>query len=500
MDMRQLTHVSGLVFNQAQMIDPAAAEVIAGAVIRARSNRGETLKQEARELGLYAGDDDRGPNDFYMLPNGIGVIPIFGTLVHRHDWMTAISGMTSYTRIRDMAAAALRDDSVREILLHIDSPGGMVKGCFDTVDFLAEARERKPITAFADGQMTSAAYALGSAATRIISSDTSNIGSIGVLMMHVDRSAFLRDRGINVTYIKSGEDKDLGAENKPLSDEDRAKLQAHVDSVAERFFARVNANRQGLSVDTVRGLEAGVFLGAQAQEIGLIDEINSYQDTLSALTEQPYGSWHRAGAATMQADTPEGETEMTDEDRNTLALLVNLHASATVPEIIERIKSTHKERDTAVAWRNTILTTLGLAADISDEKAIERVEGLKSLAVSQEDHDALKTELQDLRAEVMIDKAIKEDRKLLPAERDAWLKDAKEDYDGTKAKLEARPQVIPSGGLPPGPGPEAVSTGETALLTIREKATAYMQEQHAKGNKISRMEATVAVTRGGKGV
>ena len=238
MNTRQLAHLAGMVFNQPHLIEPSAGEVIVGVLLNARTRKGEDLKADYQAA---TGDrEERRPNDFYMLPNGIGVVPVMNTLVHRNSWMSSASGLCSYTAISAMVAAAMRDDSVKEILLHVDSPGGTAKGCFDLVNQIRSARSEKTITAFADGQMTSAAYAIGSAASRVIASESAHIGSIGVLLAHVDRSVFMREAGITVTYIKSGRNKDVGADTRPLSDYDREKMQGMVDSLATLFFAEIN--------------------------------------------------------------------------------------------------------------------------------------------------------------------------------------------------------------------------------------------------------------------
>ena len=100
--------------------------------------------------------------------SGIAVIPIYGTLVRRTQGLEAQSGLTSYAGITQSLETALADPSVAAILLDIDSPGGESSGVFDLADRIRAATAIKPVWAVANDMAFSAAYALGSAASRLI--------------------------------------------------------------------------------------------------------------------------------------------------------------------------------------------------------------------------------------------------------------------------------------------------------------------------------------------
>ena len=120
---------------------------------------------------------------------GIAVIPIHGTLVRRTVGLEAASGLTSYAGLAAQLDAALESSQVDAILLDIDSPGGESGGVFDLADRIRAAAAVKPVWAVANDMAFSAAYALASAANRVIVSRTGGVGSIGVIAMHVDQSA-----------------------------------------------------------------------------------------------------------------------------------------------------------------------------------------------------------------------------------------------------------------------------------------------------------------------
>ena len=140
----------------------------------------------------------------FTVVDGIAVIEIAGTLVHRGAWIGQSSGLTSYEGIAAQLQAALADPAIRGIALDIDSFGGEVAGAFDLADRIRMARTQKPVQAFVADHALSAAYALASQADRIILPRTGAVGSIGVVAMHSDMSGALDQKGIAVTLIHSG--------------------------------------------------------------------------------------------------------------------------------------------------------------------------------------------------------------------------------------------------------------------------------------------------------
>lgn len=168
--------------------------------------------------------------------------------------------------------AALDDDDIDGILLHCDSPGGEVSGVFDLADEVFSGRQRKPVWALVNELAASAAYAIASGADRIIAPRTAMAGSIGVVLMHRDRSQELAKQGQTITFIHSGARKVDGNSARPLPDDVRQRLQADVDNVYG-LFTRTVARNRGLDERAVRSTEAGLFGSDEALRLGLIDEI-----------------------------------------------------------------------------------------------------------------------------------------------------------------------------------------------------------------------------------
>jgi ClpP class serine protease len=204
--------------------------------------------------------------------DGVAVIEVCGTLVHRLGSLRPYSGMTGYDGIRANMLHALANGSVRAILLDIDSPGGEVTGCFDLADAIYAARSVKPCWAILNESAYSAAYALASACARITVPRTGGTGSIGAVWLHSEMSRALDKDGITVTVIRSASRKFEGNNVEPLSDAARARAQAEVDRTAALFVATVARNR-GLGATRIADTEAACFTGALGVQAGLADAV-----------------------------------------------------------------------------------------------------------------------------------------------------------------------------------------------------------------------------------
>lgn len=214
---------------------------------------------------------------------GIAVLPIYGTLVKRTLGVDAASGLTSYQDIGAMLDAALADPSVRGILLDVDSPGGEASGSFDIARRVREAAAIKPVWAVANDSAFSAAYAIASAAKRVIVTETGGVGSIGVIAMHVDQSARDAQDGVRYTAITAGIRKNDYSPHEPLSTEAQARLQLEVNRLYDIFVSHVAAMR-GITEDAVRNTEAGLYFGPEGVSAWLADSVMSFDEALTEFT------------------------------------------------------------------------------------------------------------------------------------------------------------------------------------------------------------------------
>lgn len=247
----------------------------------------------------------------------VAVIPVHGVLIPRANLMSSMSGGTSLDELTGAIREAVSNESVKTIVLDIDSPGGSVAGLSEISHEIMRARTKKPIVAVAQYTMASAAYGIAAAATEIVGSPSSLIGSIGVFTIHNDLSKALADMGVKRTYISAGKHKVDGNETEPLSAEVRAQIEQRVTESYDRFVKDIASGR-GVPVATVRsGYGEGRTVSAdEALSLGMIDKIATLDETLTRVASvAPTRAMRAADDTTASADTPQEPSPATGQDR-----------------------------------------------------------------------------------------------------------------------------------------------------------------------------------------
>ena len=322
------TQIAQRVFNTPLMVDPAKALAfltglgprITGREITVDGDEIAAEAQEAASLSVRAslfGDDltsrqARNGSQPFAVVDGIAVIEIAGTLVHRGAWIGQSSGLTSYEGIAAQLQAAIADPAIRGIALDIDSFGGEVAGAFDLADRIRAARQVKPVQAFVADHALSAAYALASQADRIILPRTGAVGSIGVVAMHSDISGALDQKGIAVTLIHAGARKVDANPYQPLPEAVRTRIAGELEDLRQ-LFAETVAEGRGRRLDTQRalGTEAAVFRGEAAVFAGLADEVADPVTAFRAFAAAPRGTSTPRGKGPMMTTAPEDHAQPT---------------------------------------------------------------------------------------------------------------------------------------------------------------------------------------------
>ncbi|EFR2579868.1 S49 family peptidase [Escherichia coli] len=235
---RNLSHIIAAAFNEPLLLEPAYARVFFCALGREMGAASLSLPQQQVQLdapGMLAETDEymaggKRPARVYRVVNGIAVLPVTGTLVHRLGGMRPFSGMTGYDGIVACLQQAMADTSVRGVLLDIDSPGGQAAGAFDCADMIYRLRQQKPVWALCNDTACSAAMLLASACSRRLVTQTSRIGSIGVMMGHVSYAGHLAQAGVDITLIYAGAHKVDGNQFEALPSEVRQDMQQRIDA------------------------------------------------------------------------------------------------------------------------------------------------------------------------------------------------------------------------------------------------------------------------------
>jgi signal peptide peptidase SppA len=244
---------------------PATAEVLAGIDV-------DKVAREARRQTATS-----------VSGGGIAVLSLYGVITQRGNMIEDVSGPGSVSTQKFAAALrlALADESVSQILIDIDSPGGSVYGVAELADEIVAARAQKPIIAIANSLAASAAYWIGCSASEFYVTPGGEVGSIGVWQAHFDYSQALAAEGVTPTLISAGTYKVEGNPYAPLDPEAQAFMQSRVDDYFLAFSKAV-AKGRGVPIAQVRnGMGQGRVLGADAAlEQNMVDGIVTLDEAI----------------------------------------------------------------------------------------------------------------------------------------------------------------------------------------------------------------------------
>ncbi|MFH5923347.1 signal peptide peptidase SppA [Roseomonas xinghualingensis] len=219
----------------------------------------------------------------------------FAALRGPHVLRLNVSGtITDDRKLVEAIDRAAKSDSVRGMVLRVDSPGGTVSGGESLHAALTRFRAAKPLVAVFGGTAASAGYMIAMPAERIFARQGSVTGSIGVLLQSFDVHEAMQLLGVRAETIASGPLKDQPSPFRPLSEEGRAALNAVVSDLHSQFVRMVAEGRR-MPEEQVRIIADGrVMTGRQALSAGLVDAIGGEQEARA----------HLASAHGIDADLP----------------------------------------------------------------------------------------------------------------------------------------------------------------------------------------------------
>jgi signal peptide peptidase SppA len=251
----------------------------------------------ADEIAAAVGSAPQGPAAIQarreaasQASGGVAVIPVYGVLTHRAYAAANVSTpLTSTEALAEQFRAAIANSDVGSIVLDVDSPGGSVNGVQELGEVILQARGTKPVIAVANATAASGAYWIASQADEIVVTPSGAVGSIGVILQHVDASAAYEKVGVRKTIITAGRYKAEGADTGPLSDEASMYLQGLVDTHYTAFTKAV-AKGRGAPIDTVRGPAYGegrMRLAKAAVDSGMADRVDTLDNVIAKLARAP---------------------------------------------------------------------------------------------------------------------------------------------------------------------------------------------------------------------
>lgn len=411
---------------------------------------------EPRAFGFFF---DPPPMPKTEMRDGVALVGIRGPLKHHAErW-----GLDSYEAIRGRVVEAL-EAKPKAVVLCIDSPGGDANGCMDVAREIRAlaARAGVPLYAHVEGTCASAAYALACAAERIVVSPSAVVGSIGVIDALVDVTGQDAMFGVRFELIASGARKTDGNPHSPITDEAKFAARERVGDLADLFFGLVAESRAGATPDALRGLEAGLVVGAKAVGLKLADEVKTLPELIASI----------AGSTTEEREMPDPKKPQ------------SIAASAEYDDAIAKLRKAAESDDDEGKKAKKMLAVLEGDDDKSgDGGGDASAEGGDDSGGddSSDDKNKSKAEGGDDDPKAMALAALREAH-ALRAERAAEKEDAER-----KELLASRPDF----------GPDVVKfLSKASIEQVREAVKTFPRGPAQPKNPLAATAATLPVTRG----
>ena len=206
--------------------------------------------------------------DIFSRKEGVGVVELKGLIVSSEQVLKHL------TEFRN-------NPNVKSIVLRIESPGGAVGAAQEIYQEIKRTNEVKPVVASMGSMGASGGYYAALGADIIMANPGTMTGSIGVIVKFPNLEGLFEKIGYQSQVIKSGPLKDIGASNRPLSEDERKLMQDLIDNVYNQFVRDIAAARS-MPEETIFELADGrVYTGEQALEAGLIDSLGNFTDAIT---------------------------------------------------------------------------------------------------------------------------------------------------------------------------------------------------------------------------
>ncbi|MFC1812191.1 signal peptide peptidase SppA [Thermodesulfobacteriota bacterium] len=197
----------------------------------------------------------------------VGIIEVTGVIT---DAKTVIQNLKKFRE----------DDSIKAIVLRIDSPGGGVGPSQEIFREITKTIKSKKIVASMGAVAASGGYYIAAGADGIIANPGTITGSIGVIMGFANYQELLRKIGLAPVVIKSGEYKDIGSPIRKMTEDEKKFLQNFADQIRKQFVAAVAEGRK-MDESKVESLANGrIFSGKEAKSVGLVDRLGNLEDAI----------------------------------------------------------------------------------------------------------------------------------------------------------------------------------------------------------------------------
>jgi protease-4 len=214
-------------------------------------------------LAMHAGGEQASIHSF---GDKIGVVDLEGVIL---DPSTVVGQLKKFGE----------DDSIKAIIIHVNSPGGGVAASEEIYREVKRLRDdkKKRIVASIETAGASGAYYVSSASSKIFADKGSIVGSIGVIAQYVNYGELLRWAKLKDITMKAGEFKDTGSPTRDMTPAEQAYLQSLIDNMHTQFIQAVADGRHAKPEDIRAVANGKVWTGEQALEMKMIDQVGDFQ-------------------------------------------------------------------------------------------------------------------------------------------------------------------------------------------------------------------------------
>ncbi len=221
--------------------------------------------------------------DVENLAGNVALIPISGVIAG-DDSDYLFESVTASQETVEFIEKADKNPSIKAIILEINSPGGSAVASEEIAN--AVRKTNKTTVAWIREVGASGAYWIASSSDHIVADRVSITGSIGVIASYLEFAGFLDDHNITYQRLVSGKYKDIGSPFKEMTDEERMVFQESLDDIRDYFVSEVAKNRN-LNKKDVDKIANGLFyLGSQAKDLGLVDELGGKDQVISFIEKK----------------------------------------------------------------------------------------------------------------------------------------------------------------------------------------------------------------------
>lgn len=198
----------------------------------------------------------------------VGVVTVEGVITDARDTVQQLEELG-------------KDDSIRAVVVRIESPGGAVAPSQEIYGAVRELKKKKKVVASIGAIGASGGYLIACAADRIVANPGSITGSISTVMHLLNAEGLLSKIGLKPSVIKSGKYKDMGSPSREITPEERALLQSVIDDMNDHFIETIGGDRK-IAREKVKAIADGrIFSGRQAKQAGLVDELGDMNHAIA---------------------------------------------------------------------------------------------------------------------------------------------------------------------------------------------------------------------------